>query len=531
MPITGELQIANRNLRIASVLLLLILCAPATAQTRLLIVSQAEPGADKNNFVDFSPVLARDLLETGKFDPVVFKPSLKPIQDALASKTLSQADVAAPMSADSIHRVARVLGIDMVLRITGRRSKDGIGGAAELQRPVDQTHWVTVFAQQLAPYKGQGKNPSVLEAIHAQVNAIISRMTGKLETTTLPGPKNNSARKTEPTPVDIPPTRPEPDKTVSEPDVPKPVLPSPYEAAAQKLRAAGDQAGTITALRKAINDKPRDATLRRELVRAYLERGWSSAARDEAVRAISASPDDPALRRLLGDTYLDQGDGEKALIEFQAAIKLNSKDATLHIALGDAFWNLARVDDAEKAFKEAALADPKSALAHRRLARLYVQRGKLKECAAEMASARELTSIEEYPKYVEDYAGILGTAETLLTGILARLQDAHKSLASGSKTREQVFAAVAAEKKKADDLSAFLETFPTATGFEKVAALYTQAGDAVSQAVEAAMQHVESQESSKEQQATLLRLEASKQLAEATKRLKAQLARKPGSTT
>src|SRR5258708_1238301 len=63
----------------------------------LLIISQPPADASKSEpFVDMSPYVARELKESGKYTPIIFKPTLSFLHTAEANKVLSPTDLVEP---------------------------------------------------------------------------------------------------------------------------------------------------------------------------------------------------------------------------------------------------------------------------------------------------------------------------------------------------------------------------------------------------------------------------------------------------
>ena len=151
------------------------------------------------------------------------------------------------------------------------------------------------------------------------------------------------------------------------------------------------------------------------------------------------------------------------------------------MALGDGYLLAAKAEEARKAFQTATEADPRNALPYRRLARLYAQRGRFKECAEALASARERTPAEDLSAYNTDYLGVLETCDSILTDVLARLKGIRLATLSGVRTREKLFTEATAEKKRSEELSAFLESLQPATGYGRIQDLYLQAASLVTQ--------------------------------------------------
>ena len=320
----------------------------------------------------------------------------------------------------------------------------------------------------------------------------------------------------------------EPEKPVVKPNPQQGITVSASELLAERYRRAGDLANLILALRRAVNDKPHDAKLRRDLARAYLERGWHASARDEASRAIAVSPMTPSLHRLMGDIALAAGDPEGAVAAYQNAVKLNGKDVASYISLGDAYMGLTRADEAQKAYAAAVTADTSSPIPHRRLARSYALKGDFETSAREMDLAKALGASDDPTSQSGDFVEILGMAESTLRMAITRQTAIRVALTNGSKTREQCFADASEQKKRVEKLATFLEGVQAPPQLARVTALYAQAAGLAAQYLEASLQFLEGQETRKEEESFLLLRETSKQLDDAAKKLKTVTAPKAG---
>jgi tetratricopeptide (TPR) repeat protein len=575
-----------RSLRLpAFTIAALALAVPSVAQNSgqsapaLLIVSQPAADIPKSEpFVDFSFHIDRELKESGKYTSIIFKTNLPALHTTEAGKALTPMDLVEPTSKESARKIARFLGANFILHVTGRFTKNGVAGYAEMEKLVGQNSWGVVFAEQLDAYRGKGKQPSPLEGILVHVANLMQKLTNapsrvaigdpveiklpdnkpkekrgapKTDQAKVGQPKND-AGKADPSKAD--PQRADPSKAVGPPELVKtperatvpenppearPIDPKPIPAAqvappsvsatellADRFRRQGDLANLIIALRKGVSERPKDVRLRQDLVRAYLERGWQSVARDEALRAVSLAPNEPGLHRLVGDCYLASGDGEPAVSAYREAIKLDSKDAANYVALGDALLSITRTDEAQAAYSNAAAADLKNPVPHRRLARVLAQSGKYADCVREMGLAKDLTPAEDNSYQLNDYSEILGIAETNLRVALARLADIRKSLLNGSRNREQTHSDCMAQKKKTEEMTLFLESLQTPPQLGRITALYAQAASLAFQLCETSLQWIETQETKTDEEASLLRVETSKQLDDATKKLKALTATK-----
>lgn len=502
-------------------LLVVSLSARMEAQTqRLLIISQPPDGAKKEEIIDFAPFLKQALMETGRYEVIVFRPGMPEIAAAIDAGRLTAADLNTPISLLNAQKIAGALNAAHVLRVSGRRAKEGVEAEAQMESRVGQDSWRTAFNLTLPAYKPRNRN-SVLEGINAQTGAILERISGnrpgplsaQQETITPPGPKKDPETAPPTRPPDTPDMQPQPDPPAN--------TPSATMILIDRFRKQGDTANLILSLRQAINEKPREARLRRELIQAYHERGWDSAARDEASRAVAIVPDDPILRRLLGDGFLASGEMESAIREYQEAIRLNEKDAASHVALGNAYWQSARLEDAIRSYAAGAQADPKSPLPYRRLGRIHALRGRFAEALAAMKTAKELSSPETMPDYAAETADLMMTLESSLLDSIAKMQKARKDLLSGMRTREELYREISGEKRRVLEIADFLNDLPAAPGgYAQTQALYAQAAALIAQAADAALSHLETRSESDDREATLQRLEAGKQIAEASRRLK-----------
>jgi tetratricopeptide (TPR) repeat protein len=498
--------------------------AAAPSAPIVLIVSQRSAPEPHPALIDLAPYVARNLEASDRYTPLIYKGDLPAVRDALRTGALLSSDVIEPLSAAASRKIASALGAGYLLRVSGRRDKAGVSASAVMERRSGLDTWTMVFQQDLKPYQAAGKKPSLLEGIFAQAGTIAQQITG--------APTRIASGQAAEFVADPAgrPTPPGPETAGAEADVARsepasePKGAGPHELLANQFRRQGDSANLIVSLRKAVNDRPRDVRLRRDLAQAYRQRGWHSLAREEAVRAIAVAPADAGLHRLLGECLLADGDADAAVREMAEAVRLGPADPANQMALGDAYWSAAKPDEAQKAYAAAVQADPRSAPPHLRLARIYAERSLFEESVRELAAAKNLTPQEDDAALLEEYGRIVGIAEAALGEVLARLQATRKALLDGAKTREQAYSEGASQTKRADQLSTFVDALPVPAGLARVHSLYEQAAGLVSQAAEGSLQYIESQNTRDDEEATVMRVEASKQLAEASRRLKLALA-------
>ena len=273
------------------------------------------------------------------------------------------------------------------------------------------------------------------------------------------------------------------------PDVaPPPALaPVDTEAAIARYRQAGDMANVITSLRRAINDRPRDTLLRRQLIQAYQDRQMNDAALEETNRALMLLPEDAGLRRMQGDSLLAKGDLVGALAAYRDAIKRDPGDVSAQVALADALLADSQTVEAQAAYQAAVKTDPKSPLPHRRLANALARRavGDSSLYAAsldELKQAQALTPATDSP-YLDDYTGIARLMESRLRDMIKELQSDFEAQQQGKMKGDALKRALADLKLRGEAAADYLDKLPPAPGHDVTHAHYQQGAALLLQAV------------------------------------------------
>ena len=320
-----------------------------------------------------------------------------------------------------------------------------------------------------------------------------------------PKPKNPDADKTTPpTPLTKPETKVDAapftafssdeaagrDALPARPDVaPPPALaPVDIEAALSRYRQAGDTANIIASLRRAINERPRDPLLRRQLIQAYSDRQMNDAALEETNRALLLLPDDSALRRQLGDALLAKGDLNGAEAAYRDAIRRDPNDVTAQVALADALLADSQFAEAQTAYQAAAKSDPKSPLPHRRLASALARRavadGSLYAASLdELKQAQALTPVTDNALYLNDYTELARLMESRLRDLLNELQNNFEARQQGKITGDALKRALADLKLRGEAAADYLDKLPPASGQDVTHAHYQQGAALLLQAV------------------------------------------------
>src|SRR5258708_26482192 len=155
----------------------------------LLIISQPQADASKSEpFVDMSPYVARELKESGKYTPIIFKPTLASLHTPEANKALTPMDLVEPTERESARKIARFLNANFILYAGGRFTKNGVAGTADMEKLVGQQAWGAVFSEKMEAYRGKGKQPSPLEGILVHVANIMQKLTNAPSRISVAGP-------------------------------------------------------------------------------------------------------------------------------------------------------------------------------------------------------------------------------------------------------------------------------------------------------------------------------------------------------
>ena len=276
----------------------------------------------------------------------------------------------------------------------------------------------------------------------------------------------------------------------AKPDVaPPPALAAPDEQAAiARYQQAGDTANVIASLRRAINERPREILLRRQLIQAYSDRQMNDAALEETSRALQLMPEDAGLRRLYGDTLLAKGDLPNALQAYRDAIQRDPGDVAAQVAFADALLADSQFSEAQAAYQAAIKADPKSPLPHRRLANALLRRavGDEKLYAAslnELKQSRALTPSADSALYREDYSALARLLESRLRDLLNELQNDFQARQQGKMTGDALKTALADLKARGEAAADYLDKLPPASGQDVTHAHYQQGAALLLQAI------------------------------------------------
>ena len=238
-----------------------------------------------------------------------------------------------------------------------------------------------------------------------------------------------------------------------------------------QFRKTGDLSNAISSFRKAVNERPYDTDIRRQLAIAYQEKKLPDAALAEATRILQLDPNNPALYRLYGELLLQQGDFTGAIQALRESIRLAPADIGIQVSLGDALLKTGKFSEAVSVYEASVKSDPKSPLPHRRLARAFAGRAEseltqYQASLEQIKAARELTPAKETQTYHEDYLALLKMLEKRLAGMLIELSEFSRLKNAGKSGANELLRETKDLKERAEKLSDFLESLPPASGLE-----------------------------------------------------------------
>jgi tetratricopeptide (TPR) repeat protein len=298
-----------------------------------------------------------------------------------------------------------------------------------------------------------------------------------------------------------------------------------YESLSNQFQQQGDLANLITALRHAINDHPRDMTLRYRLIQAYQDRQLADAAMTETNRALQLSPGDAGLHRLYGDCLLAKGDTAGALKAYHEAAQMDPADILTQVALGDALLADNQYAEAMSAYQAAAKNDPKSPLPHRRMARALARSAaadptQYAASLEQVQAARALIPSTDTETYQEDYSALMHLMAGRLSDLLDELQATYQAALTG-KRAEDLTRAAADMRRRAEAAEDYLDKLPPAAGQDVTHAHYQQAAAFLLQALSLFRDYVTKHDSSAEETLKADSADARSELSIANKRLDA----------
>ncbi len=502
----------------------------ATEKTVLLFVLQHDaksPVAKEDMDSRMLATLHDAMLQTGRFQIVTYSPDHPVVKRALHEHTLATVDLIEPISQETLHTIAGLLGARDILTLGVHRDKQDLVTEFSLQHSTGLRAWATVSSDRLRTATEIGRRrlkPNELASI--AVDALMgemklpSHLSDQLHLTKAPRAVRKSPHPSEDPPtVDTVPSVPVRPPPVSEAHVTKtPIAPAPSlppsaltqehgadtqdpstppppevrrqdnEAQALQYLQSGDQANYIVSLRRAINDHPHEMNLRRQLIQAYQDRKMSEAAKSEVLRGIEIAPMDAGMHRLLGATLMAQGDITGALDAYRTAIRLAPGDVIAQVEMGDALVKNSQFPEAQEAYTVAVKGAPGSPLPHIGLAHVFIlgaaaDGSKYTAAIAEIQQAKALIASTDTQTYSGAYVVVMHTMSHRFRAILEEVQFAYQDSALGKRSHNALMRTAADLKDRAEAAADFLDKLPPPFKPDVTGAHYQQGSALLLQAI------------------------------------------------
>jgi thioredoxin-like negative regulator of GroEL len=283
----------------------------------------------------------------------------------------------------------------------------------------------------------------------------------------------------------------------------------------ESLLAAGDAAGAIVALRRAVNRSPRSAAARASLTRAYVRARRGADAIAEARRALTLIPafDQPGrveLTRLLAEALTINGDATAARVTYEQIVGAQPGAYWARLALGDLLAAAGKTDEAEAQYRVVLKADAGNRTALDRLARVHAARGDYQ------AAEDDLARITGDPALRNTLARALFDAGApQISASLGRLRAARQD---GQLSPDVLAKALDAQARRATQLLSLLRRAAPPPGNETLTRAHRRrilAASLLAQAAAGLQSYAETGEAAAASQAALLVGEAEREMAQA----------------
>jgi len=275
--------------------------------------------------------------------------------------------------------------------------------------------------------------------------------------------------------------------------------------------SAKDYPNVITSLKRAVDLKPSDISLRIRLAEIYLNIGMSELAIDECKRALLIDKQNLPARAMLAKLYETRDSLEEAVALYKEVAQLNLEDSAVRIKLGDLYWNLGKIEEATSAYQEAATLKPSDPGPHERLQRLYAARKMYPEMLEHQLQAillSNVTAISSNGRYI----ALARIIQDECTTILGRLEKAPKDFNSSRITREDFYKECKDTLARSDAVAAFFSTQSVQSNGSEAHSHGMLAVSLLAQAAGCMVSYLETEKEHYFTQATLLISEAKNEL-------------------
>ncbi len=293
----------------------------------------------------------------------------------------------------------------------------------------------------------------------------------------------------------------------------------------QKYEKAGDLANAVEAYRRAIDARPTDPEPRRRLMAVLLQRGLENVAVEEGMRAVQVVSDATPLLLELADAYMRSNRLDDAEVTYRRMLERDPQNVSAWLHLGDLMWNRARIPEAEECYSQAAQCAPTSTEPLMRLAKLHLARGQYGRARETVATLYTLVPEEDETRRGQIYTTLIDGAETGITQIAQRIQEAIASYTNGDVTLETLFRTLKALETQGNDLRQFMQSLKPIPRLLDAHNRFLLASSLLQQSLGSLLSFAESKETRFQEEGMLLRSEALRELSTASRSLRASTVR------
>jgi len=293
----------------------------------------------------------------------------------------------------------------------------------------------------------------------------------------------------------------------------------------QKYARAGDLASAIESYRQAADAKPTDPEPRRRLIEAYLQKRMEDAAVAEGMRAVQIVSDSTPLLLALADAYMSTNRLDEAETMYRRMLERDPQNVVAWLHLGDLLWNRARITEAEECYEQAVQKSPTSTEPLVRLAKLYLARAQYARAQEVVGRLYALLPEGNETQRGEVYATLANGAETGITQMAQRIQEAIASYNNGEVTLETLFKTLKGLEVQSGELQQFMQSLKPIPRTLDAHQRFLLAGSLLQQSLGSLLSFAETKETRYQEEGMLLRSEALRELANASRALRTALAR------
>lgn len=296
-----------------------------------------------------------------------------------------------------------------------------------------------------------------------------------------------------------------------------------YLEEGQKYAKVGDLANAIEAYRRAVDAKPTDPEPRRQLISAFLQRRMEDAAVAEGMRALHLVSDSTPLLLALADAYMRANRLDEAETMYRQMLERDPQNLSAWLHLGDLLWNRARITEAEDCYQRALQGALENTEPLMRLAKLYLARAQYDRARQVAGKLYALIPESDEQKRGAVYLALMDGAETGITQMAQRIQEAIASYTNGDVTLETLFNTLRGLEAQSDSLRQFLQVLKPIPRMLDAHQHFLLASSLLQQSLASLLSYAETKETRFQEEGLLLRSEALRELATASRALRATI--------